>query len=113
LIIKRYRANAYRRESIKTLFIIEKRFESTQEFECVNEAMAVVKQVAIVTYGRNKVADLSGDHWLQFLDDNFKTETFVPFSSVIQTALYQNKISNIESTKPLFSVIKNWIKKHA
>jgi hypothetical protein len=113
LVIKSYRKNAYRRQAQSMLNVIQNKFNSKEDFECVNETMALLKQVAMTTYGRDAVANLSGLEWLQFLDSKNKKEEFVPLSTLIHAALYQNKVSDSGQVKQLFSVTHKWINNHA
>jgi hypothetical protein len=112
-VIKSYRKKAYRRHAQSLLKVIQNKFNSKEDFECINETMALLKHVAMTTYGRDAVADLSGLEWLQFLDLKYKKEAFVPMSTLVHSALYQNKIIDSEKAKELFSVTHKWISTHA
>lgn len=113
IIIVRYQKRAFRRSALKTLSEIQSRFENKIEFQRINESMAVIKQLAIHSFGREKVAELSGLEWLRFLDSTCKNSDFVHHQELIESALFQNKVMDIELGKSLFVSIKNWIKHHA
>lgn len=112
-LIKRYKKNAYRRQASTMLAKIQEKFYAKEDFECINEAMVLLKYVAITTYGRDVVAHLSGSDWLQFLDEKRKLEAFVPLADLIHAALYQNKVTDSVQAKHFFSVTHKWIKTHA
>lgn len=111
--IKSYRKKGYRRHAQAMLKLIQNKFNSKEDFECINETMAVLKHVAMTTYGRDSVANLSGSEWLNFLDLKNKKEAFIPLSALIHAALYQNKVTDSDQAKQLFSVTHKWIKNHA
>ena len=113
LIVRWYLKNAYRRNALKMLHRIQLKFDNKPDFECINEAMVIVKHTAIQTYGRDEVATLSGVEWLSFLDEKYKRGAFIPLKSIIHGALYENKVSDTEQAKQLFIVIQKWINKHA
>lgn len=111
--IKNYRKKAYRRQAIRMLTVIQEKFNSKEDFRCVNESMTLLKLVAMTTYGREPIANLSGLEWLQFLDLKNKKEAFVPLSTLIHSALYQNQVKDSNQAKQLFSLTHKWINNHA
>ncbi|WP_158931037.1 DUF4381 domain-containing protein [Acidisphaera sp. S103] len=60
----RYRHNAYRREALRELDAIG----PIRDSATAQDVSAVLKRVALVTFGREQVASLSGRFWLAFLD---------------------------------------------
>lgn len=113
VLVLKYRRNAYRRQALKLLFTIENRFHSNQEVACVNDTMILLKQVALTTYPRAAVAELSGELWLQFLDSKAEKASFASISDTLLSALYQNKIDQPEQVVQVFNNARNWIKHHA
>ncbi len=113
VLVLKYRRNAYRRQALKLLITIENRFHSSQEVACVNDTMILLKQVALTTYPRAAVAELSGELWLQFLDSKVEKASFTPISDTLFLALYQNKIDQPEQVVQVFNNARNWIKHHA
>ncbi|EJT01970.1 DUF4381 domain-containing protein [Rhizobium sp. CCGE 510] len=69
--ILRYRRNAYRREALKLLDGIEQRLRSATSRQAALQDLGVLlKRVAIKTWGREKVARLSGNEWSNFLTEH-------------------------------------------
>lgn len=63
---KRYRANAYRREAARELDAVSG----------MDKVMPILKRAAMVAYGRETVASLSGSAFLAFLDRTGNTVDF-------------------------------------
>lgn len=67
----RYRRNAYRREAQTLLDSIVPRLASaTTRQSAIQDVGALLKRVAIKTWGREKVAKLSGREWSSFLAEH-------------------------------------------
>ena len=62
---RRWKQNAYRREALRELQTIP-----------ASELPALVKRVCLATYPREEVAALSGEPWLEFLDQTGNTTDF-------------------------------------
>jgi len=108
-----YKQNAYRREALKNLALIESRFQQQNDKACVNDALVLLKMVAIQAFGRPKVAQLYGEEWLVFLEKKGKDTPFQNYSSSILSMAYNQKLSDINEIKSIFSLTQKWIKTHA
>lgn len=72
---EQHKRNAYRREALETLALIRHLKESNIPInEQVLAINSLLKQVALTTYGRLRVAKLSDQAWLDFLK---KTASFI------------------------------------
>ncbi len=60
--LRRYRANAYRREALAILTAIDPFTPDARQ-----QLSSLVKQTALAIYSRDTVASLSGDEWQNFL----------------------------------------------
>jgi len=109
--LKLYQKNKYRRVSIKKLQFIES--GNTQSQYKINQLNIILKQVAIVTFGREKVAELYGDDWLLFLDSKYKKSEFVNYSSNFSDAIYYNKEVDESTLKSIYITTKTWINEHS
>lgn len=112
-ILWKYYRNAYRRQALKIIKIIESRFHKEHEAACVNEMMVVLKHVCFTTYAREEVAALSGNAWLEFLESKSKDAVFLKYGKVLSQALYEDKVEHPEEVKQLFMSSKKWIHHHA
>ncbi len=111
--IRHYLKNAYRREAQRMVQTIIKQFNNQKDPACLNDALVVLKGVAITTYSRSQVADLHGEQWMAFLDAKGKHITFKKYSHTIKTALYKNEIANESEAIGVLRMALKWVKVHA
>lgn len=109
-IIKHWHHNAYRRLALKELQQLQQDYAHNLPV-LVEQLSLLLKRVALVAYPRAKVAGLTGQGWLQFLDQTNKTRHFSTGpGQVLVTAPYDAGVAiNLEL---LTALIKNWIKTH-
>lgn len=55
-----------------------------------SEAIELVRQAALCYFPREEIAQLTGEQWYQFLDDQLQKPRFSPNLSLWQQALYSN-----------------------
>lgn len=116
LVVKlsqQYIKNAYRREALRMMQNIIRKFDNEKDPACLNDALVVLKGVAIITYSRTQVADLHGEEWMQFLDTKGKHMAFKKYSNTISAALYKNEIANEDEVLEVLRMSQKWIKVHA
>ena len=111
--LKYYIKNAYRREALKNLGAIENRFNEQQDNLCLNDVMVLLKLVAIKTFGRQLVANLYGNDWLQFLESKGKQTPFMNHKSTILNEIYGSGLPDNLETKQIIELSRIWIKTHA
>lgn len=74
---KRHRNLAYKREAQQELDRIRSHFQQqSNPHDLLRELSELLKRTSITRYGRETVAGLSGDQWLQFLDQSGSTQQF-------------------------------------
>ena len=105
----RYRKNAYRRQAIKIL----DSNKIDEESDGVVHILETLKLVAITTYGRDEVANLSGKDWFKFLDSSSIKTSFTEFEKPVLSALYKDETIDKAIFQKLLSTSKNWILTHA
>ncbi|XOV89424.1 MAG: DUF4381 domain-containing protein [Pseudomonadota bacterium] len=72
-----YRRNRYRREALAELSQIEARYqENADATRFVEDYSALLKRVALTRFPRERVANLTGERWVLFLDTTAGTEEF-------------------------------------
>ena len=111
--LKNYKKNAYRREALKNLQVIENRFSEQQDGLCINDVMVLLKLVAIQAFGRQLVASLHGNDWLQFLESKGKQTPFMLHEITILNNIYGTASNNIDETEAIMELSRKWIKTHA
>ena len=101
---KRYVANAYRREAI-------------QELDTLSDAtgiMPLLKRAAMVAYGREMVASLTGSALLAFLDHTGGTAAFTtgPARLLPGIAFGQSASLNAEDSATAVADARQWLRTH-
>lgn len=108
-LYRRYQKNAYKREAIDLISSLEKSSEHVP-FETVSAAL---KKVALISYGREAVAALSGLSWLAFLQEKGKNTPFMNYKDDVLDVIYSKKTLDKTKTEALLQLSKKWIKTHA
>ena len=108
-----YVKNAYRREALKNLSAIEAGIGQHKEKESLQDALVLLKIVAIQTFGREKVAPLSGSDWLGFLEERGKDTPFLKYSAAISASLYRSEEPGKKEVENIMDLSKRWIITHA
>lgn len=115
--IRRYRANAYRREALRTLAGIEARMRDVSARPyALGELASLLKRTALVAWPRAQVADLSGREWAQFIRSHGEQAGASVLESLVDDFEYhaddtlRNLPSNVCDT--LIEAARNWIERH-
>ncbi len=103
-----HKKNAYRRDAIKELDSISQTPDNK-----VADILALLKIVAIQTYGRSKVAELSGGDWFSFLDNTGKRRKFSSLQQKVLPSFYNEIEIESEVLNEFISESRKWIKTHA
>lgn len=109
-----YLKNKYRRDAISKIqtIIVD---SNTSMPSLITQVMFQLKQTALISFGRKKVASLEGEEWLTFLDKSVKGVHFNKYQEIISLAVYKGTIhKEVSFDKDIF--IKSsllWIRKHA
>ena len=69
---RRFLKNKYRKVALNKLSLLESH-NKDNALGTLEEISAILRRVAMQTYGRQSVAPLAGDSWLEFLDKTGKT----------------------------------------
>lgn len=76
LIVRHRRRNAYRREALAELALIENNLQQPSVEPGITSIPALLKRTALAASSRDAVASLSGDEWLRFLDRTMNGNAF-------------------------------------
>lgn len=79
-LLRRHRANAYRRAALRAL---------AAAGDDAAEISAILKRAAMVAYGRRRVAGLSGADWLAFLAETAPKAGFASRGAAFGSATYR------------------------
>lgn len=100
--LRTWLSNRYRREALRELALATP-----------GQFSALIKRTALAAWPREQVASLSGDDWLNFLNQTAKTESFqtAPGNRIEELALRTSDTS-AEDEQALRAIIANWIRRH-
>ncbi|WP_420581288.1 DUF4381 domain-containing protein [Reichenbachiella sp.] len=99
-----YIKNKYRRDAIAQIEKLENDPVSI---------LVVLKRVAIHRYGRKIVAPLTGEKWLEYLDETAHQVQFLKMNSNIEKLLYEQVELDTATRYQLSVNAVKWIKTHA
>ena len=102
--LRHYRANAYRREAIREL----------DRLTDMTGIMPLLKRAAMVAYGREAVASLSGGAFLDFLDRTGGTTVFTSGPARLLPSLAYSKDAGPTSgdLERAVADARQWLRKH-
>ena len=116
LLIVRWRRNEernrYRSQALQVLDDIE------QGSQPLSRLPALVKQVALAFAPREKIAELSGVPWLQYLDSTLGGKDFTAgpgqllLSVAYETPESVNRKLTSEQRQALLGLLRRWIRRH-
>lgn len=111
--LKKYRKNAYRRQALKELRTISENSGQEHSSSLLNNVLALLKMVAMKAFGRERVASLHGEEWLEYLESTGTNTAFMEYKGTILNTVYQGTSVSKDETESLMSLAKRWIKTHA
>jgi Domain of unknown function (DUF4381) len=100
--ITRWFANRYRREALRELALLEP-----------NQFSELLKRTALAVWPRERVASLSGDSWLMFLNESAGDDAFhhSPANRIEEIALRPEPLTS-EDEHALRAAVAAWIRGH-
>ena len=109
--LARWRRDRYRREALGDLDRIARDPDAPSSISAVAE---LVKRVALAAYPRDRVASLTGDAWLAFLDATGGTDAFTRGAGrALKDAAYRRDAPREPSElRGLADVVRHWITHH-
>jgi len=120
-VYRRYhyrKANKYRRWALVELEELSQRMEEDKSLgRSLSELPVLVKRTALHCFSREKIASLSGEKWLAFLDASYRGKGFSQGPGrLLEELAYQPegqiKSYTSEIIRPLIDLVRTWIKKH-
>jgi hypothetical protein len=114
---RRWRANAYRRGALARLGAIERlAFAPDTRRVVLLQLPVLLKQTALAAYGRDRVASLSGQAWLSFLDGTMGDRRFTTGAgrTLLSVAYARSGPQRLtdEETERLLDVSRWWVRTH-
>ena len=115
--VRRYRADRFRRMALAELSRIESNAQSSRDpWGALAEVAELLKRVALATFPREVVAELSGDAWWSFLGEVGDAGTFTPEARhLVESALFARVEGRKPSSREVDEVLvaaRSWIRSH-
>lgn len=107
---RRALANRYRKVALNTLSLLARQDMAPAPI-VLDEISAILRRVAIQSYGRQRVAPLAGDAWLEFLDQTGNTSEFSSGAArVLGSERYRPAVK--ADIDQVLVIAKKWIREH-
>jgi Domain of unknown function (DUF4381) len=105
--VQHWQSSCYRREALK---LLETAADSGPELA------TLTKRVALSVYPRARVASLTGEHWLTFLDQTGRTDAFSKGSGrwIARLAYEPQLLASLPDAerRGLVTAVRDWITQH-
>ena len=104
----RYKKSLYRREALKEL----DRYQGENKEETL-QLLSLAKRVAIVAYGREESATLSGESWWNYMEQHSKVNISKALRDEMSKLLYDETYESDSSHYRTIKIfVREWIKTH-
>jgi len=112
-----WRADAYRRAALNELSRLKSLIDSEEREPALRKLPELVKRTAMSAWPREKLAALTGNGWLQFLDRFGNTDAFTKGDGQLLTELPyagHQKLNGISDDQvfSLVKIVEKWILEH-
>lgn len=108
--VRRWRANAYRREALRRLGAVDASGESPAS--AAADLLAILKRAALAAYPRAAVANLTGPQWAGFLDDTGGTKDFTAGPARDLWPLAYGAPAGGADLGGAFDAARRWLRRH-
>jgi hypothetical protein len=117
LAIRRFRANAYRREALRMLDEIDRRLrDPLTRTQALGDLAFLLKRTALAAWPRQSVAALSGNAWANFLQEQCDVEAGHALERLVDDFEYRS--TEVRTGLPtnvcdaLVEAARRWIERH-
>ncbi|MBF0454473.1 MAG: DUF4381 domain-containing protein [Magnetococcales bacterium] len=116
LLVRRYKKGALRRETLAHLEQLRENYRQQGDGVALSQHLSILlRRVALSALPKEQVAGLTGEKWLQFLDNFNQPDKKQPFQKgpgrTLLTAPYQQQVDPQEA-EALLLLCQEWIEKH-
>ncbi len=117
LLCRRWRRRRYRRVALVRLEDVSRRLSGSRRVAALREVPVLLKQVALVTFGRSPVAQLSGREWFAFLVGTCPDNAFTDVDGALLTRVaYEpdERLAEVSqgAAASLLSLARHWVRFH-
>jgi Domain of unknown function (DUF4381) len=112
-LVRRHRANRYRRAALAELAAAEQALAvDAQRQHAVASLAGLIRRTALAAFSRDVVVPLQGAAWLAFLDRSYGGTAFSDGPGrVLAEAPYRRSVE-LDDPAALIAVVRQWIRKH-
>jgi len=111
--IVRFRKRAPRRAALRELASLERRAADPATRTAALERLAVLlKSTALASFGRLRVAALSGERWRAFLAETAPSAGFAGPAGAALVRLSERGAAAVDNAEPLFAASRAWLRQH-
>ena len=115
--LRRYRADAYRREAVMLLYEIEEKIaDPARRHDGIRALAELLKRVTLAGWQRKDVASISGFSWVQFVGDHDDRPCEPNLASLLDDLEYRDDrtLDGLPSTvgDDLVTAARKWIEGH-
>lgn len=116
-LISRWKSNRYRRQALSQLKTIEASLNNNRELVNISgQIPLLVKWTTLQAFPRERVARLSGDKWLNFLDNSYGGKEFSSGSGQLLPQLAystRERLKKLSSNdiQLLIALLRRWIRR--
>lgn len=111
---RRYRIAQHRRRVLSALATIESRLLRERSPEMLARLSVLLRRLALTRFPRERVATLSGNAWLEFLDESGGGGRFRDGpGQVLAAGPYQRALSAEFDPGPLAILVRDWVAKNS
>ncbi|MCK5727546.1 MAG: DUF4381 domain-containing protein [Thiotrichaceae bacterium] len=108
--IKRRKRHSQQKKIQTQLSQLEQQLKQDQSVETLAKINTLLKRIALQCYPQKKVASLSGQQWLAFLDQSSQSKHFTQGHGLLLAVTpYQAKMPEQKNLKGLMTVVHHWV----
>lgn len=110
-LFKRYQKNYAKKEALQLLKKYQMAYaQNADNILIAQQLMELIRRISLFYYPRAKVAGLTGQQFIDFLNQTSENIDFSPYKELLVSLPYQATIQNAIDLTPLIEAIEKWIK---
>ncbi len=112
--VRRWHRNAYRRDALTQLQQLKATISPETAATVLGELATLMRRVALTVYPRSQIAGLTGDAWMNFLNESAATSQFTNDNGRrLMSATYESHVSVATSdAEELADLVAQWVTQH-
>lgn len=108
--LRKWHRNRYRKEALQKLQALDQDIDSTEFVAAINR---VLKLTALAAYSRARVAQMSGESWVDFLNQQCEEPPFGPEQiQLLGLSSYRSSPVAADSARQVLAASMLWVRAH-